>query len=378
MPQKKKITALSKKVSVNSQKIKGISDSIKPISSRPTVKISSKEILLKRAILKPNFSNKTVLTDSTWRYVEIFLKEKKSEEALFYWEQAFNFYKATKDLSLISAPLTTYYAFLNATKALLTYKNVGFDLKHGVSGQRTNGHYTLQNEIVKLKPKGIASSLCTYLKEPIPSIGVEYTLKDIIYNLQFIHRSFCLTYSTTEIFIPIINPRFVFDRSRGKAWFEAQLEEEHSKNSTLKKLIGFGIDDKYDNSRQYTIRRNKTFDWLAPRNKPTDSDLLQLNNYHVKIRNQLRYIYSPTSLWYIKRKDIKTGMINRGTLPLAFIAMHRLSELARYEPQTLKKHLEKKHSWLLSEFITKSIYQFIDQISSEITGDDFRLTGFRA
>lgn len=57
--------------------------------------------------------------------------------------------------------------------------------------------------------------------------------------------------------------------------------------------------------------------------------------------------------------------------------MHRLSELSRYEPQTLNKHLNKDASWLLTEFITKSMYQFIDQISSEITGNDFRLTGFR-
>ncbi|WP_299143409.1 YaaC family protein [uncultured Vibrio sp.] len=59
-------------------------------------------------------------------------------------------------------------------------------------------------------------------------------------------------------------------------------------------------------------------------------------------------------------------------------AMHRLSELSRYNPQNLHKHLTKDASWLLSEFINKSIYQFIDQISSEITGNDFRVTGFRA
>jgi hypothetical protein len=57
--------------------------------------------------------------------------------------------------------------------------------------------------------------------------------------------------------------------------------------------------------------------------------------------------------------------------------MHRLSEMTRYAPQALVKHLDKNHSWLLTEFINKSPLQFIDEISSEITGNDFRATGFR-
>lgn len=57
--------------------------------------------------------------------------------------------------------------------------------------------------------------------------------------------------------------------------------------------------------------------------------------------------------------------------------MHRLSEMCRYDPKTLEKHLENSYGWLLSEFITKSMYQFINMISSEITEDDFRITGFR-
>ena len=57
--------------------------------------------------------------------------------------------------------------------------------------------------------------------------------------------------------------------------------------------------------------------------------------------------------------------------------MHKLSELARYEPNILKKYLEKDQNWVISEFINKSLVQFIDNISSEITGDDFRQTGFR-
>lgn len=145
----------------------------------------------------------------------------------------------------------------------------------------------------------------------------------------------------------------------------------------LSKIIGFGKDRFYEGERAWTIRRNKTFKWDAPRNNPNTKSKEEFHKYHVKIRSQLRYIYGHTDLWYIKRKDLTNNIIDRNTLSLTFAAMHRLSEMSRYEPNVLRNHLERNASWLLSEFISKSIFQFIDQISSEITGNDFRLTGFR-
>jgi len=58
--------------------------------------------------------------------------------------------------------------------------------------------------------------------------------------------------------------------------------------------------------------------------------------------------------------------------------MHRLSELARYSPKSLANHFESRHNWLLSEFISTALYQFIDEISSEITGQEFMVPGIRA
>ncbi|CAH8239481.1 hypothetical protein VAEU17_5700001 [Vibrio aestuarianus] len=60
-------------------------------------------------------------------------------------------------------------------------------------------------------------------------------------------------------------------------------------------------------------------------------------------------------------------------MPIMFAAMHRLSELARYSPDKLAKHFECQHNWLLSEFITSASNQFIDEISSEITGYEFMI-----
>ena len=385
MTKKVNLKPLREGVKKNKEEIKGISETLKPVKPRPEIKNGKKSINIRKALINPDFSSKTVLTDSTWNYVDIFLRQHKTikaKEALFYWEQSKNFYQATVSLSLISKPLTTYYCFLNATKALLTYKEYYFNLKHGVSGKRIeNGRTKLQNEIISLKPKGVLSGLCEYLGKPVKIDEPIYSLKDILYNLPFIHRAFQLTFNSPttygELYVPIQKPLFVYDKFRKNGWFEASLEKEHSNKSTLSCLVGFGVDKKYPSKDYYIIRRNKTFKWDTFRGKPTEDSENSFKKYYFNIRNRLRYIYSSNDLWYIKRTDLKNNVIDRNTVVLILAAMHRLSELSRYQPQTLIKHLESDHSWLLIEFINKSLLQFIDNISSEITGKDFRVTGFR-
>lgn len=365
------------KVELNS-----IKKSLKPIIPRKEISKANSPYKLRKALISPNYVSKTVLTDSTWSYVSIYLKKSncpEAKEALFYWDQARNFYEATKTLSSISKPLTIYYCFLNASKALLTYKNKGFNLKHGVSGKRIDGKIKLQNEIISLKPQGVLSSLAEYFKCNIRANEPEMDLKKIFYNLPYIHRAFHLTFSQYgELFIPILNPRFVFDKGRNKGWFECELEKEHSNKNKINCLIGFGIDNHYQNVHNVIIRRNKTFTWELTRSVPNDASIKSFENYYYNMRSKLQYIFSPNDLWYIKRTDLKNNLIDKNTCVLILAGMHRLSELSRYEPQTLVKHLESEHSWLLNEFINKSMKQFIDNISSEITGNDFRVTGFRS
>ena len=147
--------------------------------------------------------------------MEIYLRSKNQDDALFYWEQARNFYESTKSLSLVSKPLTAYYCFLNAAKALLEVKGLGYDLAHGVSGKREDGHINIINESVRFQPAGVVAALGRYLGENIQDGGEKFNLKDIFYNIPYIHRAFKLTYSNmAELFIPIISPRFVHDKIR--------------------------------------------------------------------------------------------------------------------------------------------------------------------
>ncbi|MEC1717215.1 YaaC family protein [Schinkia azotoformans] len=423
----------SKSLEENHQKLKkelsDLREANKPLVERPSSKYNKRDLVLRKTVVSPEFDKKTVLTDSHWHYIELYLRAGKGEkclEAANYWNQAKNFYEATKNLDLVAKPLTTYYCFLNATKALLTYKGVSFDLKHGISGKHEAGQIKLQNEYISIHKKGVLAGLCKYLEEPIRltqrnrnvfgsrqtealTIGIlsntvsliatenrqpfenklrdyltnrkkteslpeTYTLKSILYNLEFIHRAYKLTFnSEPELFIPIVKPRFVFDKNSNMGWLEFQLEVGDSNPRALSNIEDFEIDHFY-NSKVYYLRAKDTFIWSSKNNQ---DNLEGFINYYKKYRKKFVYIYSTNELWYYKRTNLKTGIIKRNSMVLTLAAMHRLSEMSRYDPNRLDAHLSSQHGWLLSEFINKSLYQFIDMISSEISGDDFRATGFR-
>ncbi len=104
----------------------------------------------------------------------------------------------------------------------------------------------------------------------------------------------------------------------------------------------------------------------------------ELVGYHRKIRETLYYIHGPTRLWYLKRGGNVKGLIRRSSLTITFAAMHRMSEMARYTPSLLARHFDCQHNWLLSEFIATARSQFIDEISSEITGQEFMIPDEKA
>ncbi|HEA1907890.1 TPA: hypothetical protein RVF61_003739, partial [Escherichia coli] len=54
------------------------------------------------------------------------------------------------------------------------------------------------------------------------------------------------------------------------------------------------------------------------------------------------------------------------------------SELCRYDPLKLRQLLNEKENWIIAEFIQQSPSQFIDAISSEITGHQFLIPNVRS
>lgn len=326
----------------------------------------NKPLSLHKAVTSPHFNERTVLVTSTWDYVDLWLKRARQTEARFFWSQARSFHEATQSLPKTSAPLTAYYCFLNATKAFLLTRGRQFGDQHGVSGFAVAGPSALSNEKVKFKNGGILPALCQELGEQVNQDV--YSLKDILYNLPYIHRAYNLTIkSDPELFIPINNPKIVKSERSHEAWFCAELLGKYANQHTINKLpAGFERDMGFPNS--CVIRCNRRFDW-RPRQKA--ASLGRYKNYHHRLRTEIFYINAGEKRWYLKRGGMDERLIARNALPLAFAAMHRLSELSRYSPDKLAKHFECQHNWLLSEFISAAPSQFIDSISSEITGHEF-------
>jgi hypothetical protein len=333
------------------------------------ISISGKTVYIHSAISEPDFGAATVLSDNPWDYVALWLRRAGNDEARFYWEQSREFYKASIELSPISSPLTSYYCFLNATKSLLTQKKISFSDRHGVTGSTETGKKCLNNEIVKLHGSGVLSSLCRFLGEDIHP-NESYSLNEIFYHLPFLHRAFTLTYkSKTELFLPVKQPMFVRKDGSDDAWFVAELDARYA-SSQLKKILPSEYEIDTGVKNRFLIRRKKRFKWKKRGNYQANN-LINLVNYHKEVRRDITPIFAPINSWYVRKKLKTVTPVTKSQLPLIFVAMHKLSELSRYDPITLVRHLDLQHNWILTEFLQVAPAQFINQIACEITGKEF-------
>lgn len=334
------------------------------------IRYKGKQLSVHKAITHPLFDEKTVLVSDPWEYVDLWLQRMNQQRARFFWGQARAFYDATQLLPKTCSPLSAYYCFLNAVKALLIANGKGFADRHGVSGRILEGPTCLSNEEITIQTSGVLAALSAHLGEPV---GIQrYTLSQVLYNLPFVHRAYDLTFdSARELFIPISSPMIVRSTTTHEAWFVAALIGKYANRTTVNKLPN-GFEQELGDPSRFLIRRRKRFRWL-PSDKPRS--LQRYRNYHRWLRNHLYYINGPNRLWYIKRGNVQDA-IPRSSLTLTFAAMHRLSELSRYHPEKLAKHFDCHHNWLLSEFISTAPSQFIDEIASEMTGRELMARGF--
>lgn len=336
--------------------------------------LKSKPILIHKATVNPDFNKKSVLVDNPWEYVELWIKRKNNNVALFYWQQANGFYEATKQLPKTSSPLTAYYCFLNATKALLEINGITYSDRHGVTGSSINNVSSLANETIKFQANGILSELSRFLGETVN--GEEYTFKNLIYNLGFIHRAYNLTYSSdAELFYPINNPHFVKNHNQNYAFLTAEIKSELYQNQNTINKLPNTFERDLGQLDKWIIRKKNRFQWINGVNNNQDN-MKRLKIYHRIVRKDIQFIYGNTDLWYFKRNGFGNA-IDKNPLTITFSLMHRLSELSRYDPIRLKKHFECQHNWLLSEFINLAPTQFIYSIACEITGQDFKIPGIR-
>ncbi len=328
--------------------------------------IAGKAVRLHGSLMAPDFRTQRVLCSDPWDFVSLWLKRHHQRNALFYWEQAKHFFEASSSLPDLSAPLTSYYCFLNATKALLSSKSEAFVESHGVGGRSKNGHKSLANEIVDFQGSGILHSLCKYLAEP-DNAGKNFTLQDLFWQMPFIHRSFCLSYrGATELFIPLANNNFMRKDGSKEAWFQAEVDRRYI-NAHTKNAIQPGF-ELFEENDKYLIRRKRRFRWSG---RDIENSITSFKTYHKQIRRRVIPIYASENRWYLKKSVAGHDKLANSQLVLIFAAMHRLSELSRYEPIALAGHFNVNHNWLLSEFIRMAPGQFVYGMASEITGLEF-------
>ena len=339
------------------------------------IKLGKDKIRPHKAFMNPDFDAPTVLVSDQFDYVELWLKRNSTKSARLYWQQAENFYRASVEMPNESRAIASYYCMLNAAKALLESKTITISPFHGISGQSIGTRTSLTNEDSYVKANGIFVSLTKLYGASLS--GVSVNLKDVLYNIPFIHRAFTVTFrGAQELFIPIKDGHFVRHPRNNEAWFQAEVTDRKYCNAqTMARQRGWEFDAGQTN--RFIIRRKRRFIWDTSHGTRKADRLEQLVNYHRKIRRDIKYIHGTQRLWYFKRNDRGAAILHWPMPSLIFLAMHRLSELTRYDPEKLQNHFECQHNWLLTEFINQATENFIDQIASDITGHELMVPGYR-
>lgn len=337
---------------------------------------SAKVVRPHKAIISAQLDARTVLTQSPWEFVSLWLKREKQPEALILWNQAREFHEVARGLSLQSAPLLLYYSFMNAAKSLLTAKSVPFNPHHGIKRHDVRGMVRtikLSNEGIKIKAAGVLPALSKYLQESETSVN--HTLKEILFNLPYIHRTYCLTYrSQRDMFVPLTDCRFVFDPKSGETFFSGRISSDFPLKGVQSRLPATlqmlpSIDKR-------ALRSVASVRLTSPLH-PNLADLKQLAILNSQLRLDLQYINATQTLWYAKLVVPGSKRISRYPITLTLAAMHRLSEICRYRPLEMHSFMSSQENWLLSEFIQSAPDQFLDAIASELTGYQFLLPNVR-
>ncbi len=341
------------------------------------VKLNQREIGPHKAVVAPLLGSRTVLTNSPWTFAALWLRRNRKPEALFYWEQAQEFHQVSVGLPLRSAPLLLYYCFMNAAKALLAAKSVSFNEMHGTSAHPkvvTGAKRTFAGEGIKIHANGVLPSLSTYYGEVEPS--KTHTLQELFFNMVFIHRTYCLTYSSQkEMFLPLAACGYVYDTRTKEVFFKADIEKNIPFNRAVKKLPATFAAAPLIGPR--AIRSVAALIWRTP-GRPTATNIQELVEFNRTLRREIHFIHGAQTLWYLKTAPVGPRKLKRQLPTLILAAMHRLSEICRYQPLQLESLLAGQKNWLLSEFIQMSAIQFIDEIASEMTGYQFLVPNVRA
>ena len=354
-----------------------------------------------------NFKSNTVLTDDVFPYIEFYFtshkKAMKYKNAtskskygdpnkyhyLFYWKQATAFYQAAKALPIDSVPLLSYYAMLNAAKAFLAFRCEYIEdfvedfSTHGLFENVNLPGYDLSTIAVGRKNKGVFPLFGKTLETNFDTIWSSgksntITLKKLLYNLVYIHRAYTTTYnsprgaSIPELFIPLVpgkSPCY-HKANDGNLYLLFELDR-YFFSATALSIPAIFISTI---SSQFRVSENNNFalrSITGAKRNTTDSLSAEFKILNRTLRHNFQYIRSGKRLWYLKRTSLPdSNVLNLNSMLITMATMHRISEIVRYKPEQLAHLMDSKENWLIHEFITLALDQFIDEIAAEITGND--------
>ncbi len=205
----------------------------------------------------------------------------------------------------------------------------------------------------------------------------KHCLQEIFFNLPFIHRTYCLTYSSqADMFIPLVDCKYVLDTATKEVHLQASLSKDFVHARYVKKLPPALVADS-NGSDVRAIRSVATVS-VSSSALRTVADRTALARLNRELLRDLHYINGPQTLWYAKACVSGPRRLDRFPLILTLAAMHRLSEICRYQPIELASFLAGQKNWLLSEFVEVAAAQFIDEIAAELSGFQVMTPNVRA
>ena len=360
------------------------------------VETNSVSLRLRKAYTNANLSTHTVLTDDVFSYVDFYFKTHKriikdsngrpiKQNYLFYWEQSRNFYNAAKILPIESAALPMYYCMLNAVKAYMlysakSYEEVKDDLgNHGLSeyfGEDSDSDM-LDDIKTYYKQKGVFSSLIKLVDGGFCDnwmFGKDNALsvKTLLAQLPFVHGAYVSTYNVprkNERFIPLESntcPMFQYGSDR-HIYLVANIDRKYFKTdaTSLPEDIKKTVPD------SLVINSDNGFQILSANNMRKN----EISDHYKELRKHFAYIKSERRLWYLIRKPHAEGIQQcLNPMIVEFALAHRFSEIVRYKPEQLVNILHGKENWLVHEFLSLVLDQFMDEIACEITKQEIMPT----
>ena len=372
----------------------------------------NKSLCLKKSFTTPNFKSNTILTDDVFTYIEFFFSshkkamkyrnpsskskygDEKKYHYSFYWKQATTFYQAAKTLPISSMPLLSYYSMLNAAKAFLSFKYEYIEDfvedfgMHGLFEAADLLEQDLNTIAVGRKNKGVYPLFGKTIETDFDIIWPSgkhntITLRKLLYNLAYIHRAYITTYNTPrgassqELFIPLVTGRAPYyhkgNDSNLYLMFDVDREFFSATAASMPTAFLSSISSKFvvSEKNNFTLRSK-----VGAKRNTTESLSAEFKELNDTLRSDFQYIRSNDRLWYLKRTAMASSdVINMNSMLITMAAMHRISEIVRYKPEQLEHLINSKENWLVHEFITLALDQFIDEIAAQITGQDIMGTG---